>query len=320
MNWREIKSLFLAKGGARLTGIPADGYVSRSAAGPGAGGMGSFFLNVAGKRVRISLDPLSDLVCEHHGGGKVTCTLKGTTIDAMLEKPGLHCPRQGYITVTSHCIFHCRYCAVPNLTGRKTIAEIENLIESVLPDIDAIALTSGVLTSVEEEEEYVLQVIRRIRRFSLPIGVSIYPTLKTPALLKEAGVMEVKFNLETATDALFSKMCPGLDRTGIKNALLASVPLFGRGHVFSNIIFGLGETDDELAACITDLAENGIIAVLRPLNPTAQAATIPRPSPDRIQRVFEIHQDILARYNLSFSDAMTMCPACAGCDMLPGVD
>jgi len=320
MNWRDIKSLFLAKGSANLTGAPADEYISKSTAGPGAGGPGSFFLNFTGKRVRMSIDPLSEIICIHQGKGAVTCSIAGETIHAMLEKPGLHCPRQAYITVTSQCIFHCKYCSVPNISGRKTLEEIETMITSVLPDIDAISLTSGVLTTIEEEEAYVLSVIHQIRHFSLPIGVSIYPTPDTPALLKEAGVAEVKFNLETATGDLFTTMCPGLVRTDIEDALVASVPLFGRGHVFSNIIFGLGETDEELATCITNLAQKGVIAVLRPLHPAAEVASYSRPSPERIKKIFLLQHDILAKYHLLPSVAMTMCPACAGCDMIPGVD
>jgi len=38
MRWRDVKAELLAAGSARLSGEPADRYIARSAAGPGAGG------------------------------------------------------------------------------------------------------------------------------------------------------------------------------------------------------------------------------------------------------------------------------------------
>jgi len=91
--------------------------------------------------------------------------------------------------------------------------------ESVVDRVDAIAITSGVATSIEEEEAYVLDVVTALLPFSIPIGVSIYPGPETPARLHALGVVEVKFNLEAATQALFRKMCPGLSREAIWEAL-----------------------------------------------------------------------------------------------------
>ena len=131
---------------------------------------------------------------------------------------------QAYITISPSCIFSCLYCNVPVLKGRrKTIEEIESLVESVSGKIDAISLTSGVLESIEEEEAYAVQVISRLTRFNIPIGVSIYPTLQTPERLKEAGVVEVKFNLEAATPEIFAVMCPGLSYGSIREILRDSV-------------------------------------------------------------------------------------------------
>ena len=125
----------------------------------------------------------------------------------------------------------------------------------------------------------------------LPIGVSIYPLPSSPARLKEAGAIEVKFNLETATEELFAEMCPGLVRQDAEDALRESVPLFGRDHVFSNIILGLGETDDEMSACIERLCRDGIIPVIRPLTPGGDLKKAQRPDPQRILKIFHILED-----------------------------
>ncbi|WP_243671163.1 radical SAM protein [Methanoculleus chikugoensis] len=122
-------------------------------------------------------------------------------------------------------------------------------------------------------------------------GVSIYPPgPETPARLHALGVAEVKFNIEAATPRTLRKMCPGLSWEGIRESLSASVALFGRGRVYSNVIVGLGETDDDLERVMEDLAAIGVIPVLRPLTPPAAAlADRPRPpAAERLLALFEI--------------------------------
>lgn len=317
--WVDLKARLLAIGIAQVTGEPIEEYVTRSTAGPGAGGRGSFFFSSGGHRVKLSLVDVSPVMVHHLGDGKVQLTVDGVSFDGVLELPALHCPRQAYITITPSCIFSCRYCNVPVLKGnRKTLEEIESLVESVYGKIDAISLTSGVLESIEEEEAYAVEVVSRLTRFNIPIGVSIYPTTKTPHRLKGAGAVEVKFNLETASPELFADMCPGLSYGSIRDILRDSVRLFGRGHVFSNIILGLGETDVEMYACIDSLCQDGVIPVIRPLNPTAELREFTRPDATRIGLIFRYLEAALSRSGLNPAMALTMCPACMGCDMIPG--
>jgi len=319
--WTELKARLLHAGSAYLTGVSADEYIARSRAGPGAGKAGSVFFSIDGRRVRLTLSETGCVEIEHTGNGQVLLRFEGEEYSGFLEKPGLHCPRQAYLTITGSCIFECRYCNVWKSPGpRRSIDEIEAMVASVFPDIDAISLTSGVLTDIHEEERYTLDVVRKLQKFHLPIGVSIYPDPETPGHLKEAGVSEVKFNLETATHHLFSVMCPGLVRDDAIAALRAAVPLFGRNHVFSNIILGLGETDEEMAECIEHLCQDGILPVIRPLTPGGDLTGFDAPSPDRIIRIARIHEEMLRRYGLDPTAALTMCPACTGCDLIPGRD
>ncbi len=183
---------------------------------------------------------------------------------------------------------------MPGCRGpRKTVEEIVDLVGAVADSIDAIALTSGVAISVEEEEEDVCRVVAALGRFGLPIGVSIYPTPSTPNRLAALGVAEVKFNLEAATPDLFAVFCPGLSYATVWDALVASVPLFGRGHVFSNVIVGLGETDEELDTCVDRLVGIGVVPVLRPLNPVAGCRDLARPSAERLARAARNLSDAL---------------------------
>ncbi len=321
MRWKMLKARLLSEGTARLEGEPAGAYISASTAGPGAGGPGSVFFSLEGKRVRLAVDPGSSISITHRGSGRAVLTVDGRKVAGMLEPVALHCPRQAYLTVSSGCIFSCRYCDVPtHPPTRKSIGEIVAMVEGVSDRIDAISLTSGVMGSVEEEEEYVLDVVRRLSGLGIPVGVSIYPTEKTPERLFALGVAEVKFNVETATEELFARMCPGLSWKAMWRALEQSVPLFGRNHVFSNLIIGLGETDEEAAACIHALTRAGVIPVVRPLSPAAGCRGFGRPSKERILALNRIHEKALEEAGLDPTRARTMCVACTGCDLVPGRD
>jgi biotin synthase-related radical SAM superfamily protein len=321
MQWKELKARLLAVGQAYLTGEPADKYIARSAAGPGAGGNGAVFFAMGSHRVKLALNPLGSIKIEHRGNGSADLFFEGQRIPGQLLEPGFHCPDQAFITVTGSCIFSCNYCSVPHIGGkRKKLQEIMGMVESVRDRVHAISITSGVLFSIEEEEAYVLDVIKHLSSFNLPIGVSIYPTATTPDRLKELGVAEVKFNLEAATPEIFSRMCPGLDYGLLWQVLDRSVQLFGKNRVFSNVIIGLGETDSELETCIKNLTSHGVIPVLRPLNPVAKLAGTPRPSAERLNKIFAIHERALAEAGLDPRLAVTMCTNCAGCDLVPGKD
>ena len=316
-----LKARLLEAGAARLEGEPADGYISASTAGPGARGPGSVFFSHGGRRVRLAIDPESSIRVMHRGGGEAVLSVDGKEISGILEKIALHCPRQAYITISSGCIFSCRYCEVPgHPPRRKSVDEIVAMVEGVADRIDAISLTSGVMGSVEEEERYVLDVVQKLGKFGIPIGVSIYPTNESAERLCALGVREVKFNVETATDALFEKMCPGLSRDDIWRALAQSVPLFGKNRVFSNLIIGLGETDEQVEECIHDLTRMGVIPVVRPLSPAAGCRGYRRPSKERILSINRIHAEALCEAGLDPGAALTMCVACTGCDLVPGRD
>jgi len=321
MQWTDLKARLLSTGSVSLSGEPADQFIARSSAGPGAGGSGAVFFAMGSHRVKLALDPLSRIEIVHRGNGIADLCYEGTLTRGRLLSPGFHCPDQAFITVTGSCIFSCRYCTVPRLGGRrKTIEEIIGMVGSVRHRIGAISITSGVLESIEEEESYVLEVVKRLRVFDLPIGVSIYPTDQTPDRLRALGVAEVKFNLEAATPALFAAMCPGLDYDRLWRVMDRSVELFGKGRVFSNVLIGLGETDAEIEGCISRLTSHGIIPVLRPLNPVEGLAGFSRPSAERLKTIFIMHEKALAAAGLDPREARTMCTNCTGCDLVPGRD
>jgi len=130
----------------------------------------------------------------------------------------------------------------------------------------------------------------------------------------------VKFNLEAATQALFRKMCPGLSREAIWEALHQSVLLFGRGRVYSNVLVGLGETDEDLEQVMQDLAGIGVIPLLRPLTPAGSLADRPGRPQTGCSGSAASMSGSSGRPGFDPGRALTMCAACTGCDLVPGRD
>ena len=72
-----------------------------------------------------------------------------------------HCPEQAYVTLSERCTYDCTFCSVPKLQGKiKTLKEVINIVEQAKKTglMKAIALTSGVAESPEDEIEHLARM------------------------------------------------------------------------------------------------------------------------------------------------------------------
>ena len=79
--------------------------------------------------------------------------------------------------------------------------------------------------------------------------------------LKNAGVKKVVFNLEAITESGFEKYCPGKNDLGYRffvERLKYSINTFGKGNVWTNLVFGLENKEFVLEKC-ESLAKEGIV-------------------------------------------------------------
>ncbi|HIH75534.1 MAG TPA: radical SAM protein [Methanosarcina sp.] len=298
-----------------------------STAGPGAG-TSSVFFRAGENRVRLSINKDSPLsIAAAKDEGQVTILYEGKElVRGKLEPAPAHCPEQAFITLCERCIFDCKYCPVPKLQGHvKGEEEVLSIVDDVLRTgtLKAISLTSGVETSVEGEVERVLKLLPALKKYNVPIGVSVYPTEGCSRKFYEAGAAEVKYNIETMDREIFQKVCGDLSLDYILDRLKEAVEVFGKNRVFSNFIIGLGESDDSVREGIETLAKIGVIPVLRPVNPhplRSGDCFTERPSPERLLKLAKMEAEILKKYGLDPSLAKTMCLKCTGCDLVPFVD
>ena len=319
----ETKARLIAVGTVRLEEMhPAERV---STAGPGAGGQSIFFQS-GPHLVRLSVTEDSPLRLESRPDGAAIVQDGRELARGRLVQPLLHCPSQAYITVSERCIYDCKFCAVPRLKGGiKSQETVVQMVEQAAEtgDMQAISLTSGVEISPEHEGEKVAAMVRELRRFGVPLGVSICPYPGVNRLLREAGAAEVKYNLECGDKDLFRQVCPGMSYEAIMDALVKAVAVFGKNHVFSNIILGLGESDEVLRRTIDDLTEKGVIPVLRAVYPhplRAGQAVMERPSAERLLDLARYLKEALEKNRLDGAAALTGCYRCTGCDLIPGRD
>jgi biotin synthase-related radical SAM superfamily protein len=301
-------------------------YKTKATAGPGAG-LESIFVNIDGHRVRLGVKQASKFSAVL-AGEDVTIFSEGKEyVRGRLEKAITHCPRQIYITVSERCVFDCRFCPVPKLQGRvKSDDEVLQLVRDGLenPELAAISITSGVWKTPGEEAVKVARLVKLIKNelagLDIPIGVSIYPTDDSSELLKEAGAVEVKYNVETVDPAIFDHVCPDLSFEYIVKSLEHAVGVFGRNHVFSNVLIGLGESDDIVVAGMELLARKGVIPILRKVNPHPLRAGEVHVEPVGAVRLLKLageQRRILDRHSLHPEKALTGCLPCTGCDLTP---
>jgi biotin synthase-related radical SAM superfamily protein len=299
--------------------------ISVSAAGPGTG-LKSIFFNSGGHRVRLEINKNSPLTLVKENNDFVISRGDKELVHGDIEPILAHCPEQAYITLSERCVYDCKFCSVPKLQGKvKPLVEIVSMVEQAQKTgkLKAIALTSGVEKSPEAEIDRVIDAVKAVKKYNVPIGVSVHPTKDSSQRLKEAGVVEIKYNVETMDRAIFERVCKG--RKGfsldfILESLRDAVTVFGENRVSTNFIIGLGETDECVRDGVEYLAQIGVIPILRPITlPPLRKGELEatRPSAERLLKLARMTCDIVKKYGLRVDVAQTMCLPCTGCDITP---
>ncbi len=323
----EIKAELLALGtvDAEPSLLPRH---SPSTAGPGTG-LRSIFFKSGGHRVRLEIDRDSPLKMVRQDDDVVILRDNKELVRGRIDPVVAHCPGQTYITISEQCRYDCKFCSVPRFQGKiKTLDQVLAIVEAAKKSgtLKTIAFTSGVATTPEKEIDRVVKYVMAVQKYNVPIGVAVYPTKDSSQRLKDAGVTEVKYNVETMDRAIFDTVCTG--RKGqsldfILESLRDAVKVFGKDRVSSNIIIGLGETDECVQKGVGYLSKMGVIPVLRPItiSPYRKGEIeATRPGAERLLKLTKMTRDILRKYNLHTGVSKTMCLPCTGCDLTPGRD
>lgn len=308
---------------------------SRSTAGPGAGSPEIVF-SFEGTRAKKAISREAAEFELIDGPDGLSLGRQGERfIDSVELVPTLHhAPFQAFINVDSRCVYSCAFCGMQGL-GRDMSKHLtdDKIIEMVREaskdeDFRGVALTSGVSVSPAETVDRIAGLVTRIRSElpESPIGVEPYVTRPDQIdAIKKAGADEIKINIESFDRGIFEKACPGRDYDLILHGINHACEVFGRNRVCSNIIFGLGETDETVLQGCRALADMGAVATLRGLrtnehNVPALTERLGAPKPVTAERMIGLafeHKKILQGHGLTTLSFKTMCNACLACDIVP---
>ncbi|MCL2786373.1 MAG: radical SAM protein, partial [Methanomassiliicoccaceae archaeon] len=238
-----------------------------------------------------------------------------------------------FFNLDQRCMYNCKFCTSPLLEKDLTKSLTDDKIVGMIRDrmreqkILSAAVTSGVVGSVRETVDNIVSCVTAIRKEfpDMPIGVEPYiDSVDQIVALKDAGATEMKINLETPREDIFKKVCPELDYSLIIEMLKESVKVFGAGKVTTNLILGMGETDDDVIECMDMLASFGCVPGLRAIRLNERNARnmkaigiSERVDRDRTIRLAHAQKEILSRYGLTTLTFRTMCFECGCCDLVP---
>jgi len=308
--------------------------ISRSTAGPGAGKRSVVF-SFNGMRVKKGISQSSGDFELRDDNGSLSLTKNGQPFidNVKIEPVVFHSPEQAFFNLDQRCMYNCKFCTSPLLKGDATKSltneKILDMIRSAMKEhhVVSVALTSGVVGSVSETVDRMASCVKAVRKEfpDVPIGVEPYVDSEEQIKkLKAAGANEIKINLETPRKDIFEKLCPGLSYLTIVEMIRSSVKIFGRGKVTTNLIFGMGETDKEVADCMMTMATYGCVPGLRAvrindinrgnLNSVGIFYDV---TEERMIYLAHLQKRILEEHHLTTNSFRTMCFECRCCDLVP---
>jgi len=303
-----------------------------------------FFLIDSKIRARMIIDPEEkcefELLPSRSDGDKyIIVDRKANVItEVAIEDSLYHCPDQIFYNLYTWCSNDCAFCPLAKAKPRSrdtvsTMVKVANSFDKT--EVKAIGVTTGIpshLSSTKLIDEMVkaVETLRKTVGAKIPIGVSPYACSRNDILqLYSAGANEIRINLETYNPQLHELLCPNKNLNQILVSLESAVDIFGKNHVSSNMILGLGEDDEDMKNGLIGLCNRGVIPTVYPLDPIPAKMEIirnrsdvfaSRPKKDRLLHIAYLHRDALISSGLDPTQLKTMCPACTASHIMPGFD
>jgi hypothetical protein len=345
-----LKAELIAAGRVSVPKELLAGYrLSRSTAGPGAGGtsVALAWVDADDREHHIKLavapegDPSSPLAIVVIEGGDMELHRADGTVAASrvrLLPIVMHAPDQAFINLAGECVYECAFCNTHKMEpGRRKDISPDRWVELVVEAYERRPFSALAITSVASPDHEAMMrayetVIEGVlaRCPDLVVGVEPYvQNVEDIKRLYRVGANEIKINIQTPDPAILERICPGWDLERQYGMLREAVEVFGRGRVTTNIILGLGETDTDVARAIDRLAVMGVIPSVRAvrindgnrddLERALGHPMVPVPV-ERHVRVAHLLRDLLRTHGLDAGEMGSMCHKCGCCDLEPGQD
>ena len=195
-----------------------------------------------------------------------------------------------YFMLRNWCEFfsdgnECKFCSLrrtaedhDSVELRKQPQDVVNVVNALpqtSPPVESINLIAGSLYDHNQEFDIYIDLVERITTETpydeLPGSLVCMPPDDFSKLEEayDAGVRQVKFNMEVFHPDRFEELLPGKAKYGREkflSALERSVEIFGAGNVSSNLILSL-EPEESVKEGFRYMAEQGIVPVGKIFHP-----------------------------------------------------
>ena len=230
--------------------------------------------------------------------GKVRVSIGTAAVLGLKEVRLATSPTTAYLMLYTEgsCLANCAFCA----QARGSSSDKSHLSRVMWPEFSTGTVLEGFRDPKRDVLERIciqiinypgfvedtLALLEGIREVTeLPLSLDTCPIDREDMeRMREAGIEKVSIPLDASTPEIFDEI-KGLTAGGPYRwekhieAIREAVSVFGAGNVMSNIIVGLGETEEEAARLIQDLMDLDVKAVLFAFTPLPGTSMSDRPQP-----------------------------------------
>jgi radical SAM protein (TIGR04043 family) len=239
-------------------------------------------------------------------------------------------------TVVQKCIYwgtdeQCGFCGIELTRGEQTtpvktpaqLAEVCTAARDYDGAVD-VTLTTGSINRRDRGALYISRCAGAIKDASgLPIQVQFEPPDDLAVLqqVRDAGVDAVGIHIETFDPDVLERVAPGKAQCGVEGYFRCwerAVEVFGRGHVTTYVILGMGERAELIEEGCRRAIAMGVYPFVVPLRPVPGTLMADTPAPDA-QYVASIYRSVsamLAESGLDHVEAKAGCARCQACSGL----
>jgi len=241
-------------------------------------------------------------------------------------------------TVLQNCIRYgnkdtsCQFCAIgESLKNNMTISykrpfQLAEVAKAAveMDGVEQFVITTGTPSTPDRGAKVLYESVKAIKAaVDIPIQVQCEPPadFKWFRLLKEAGADNLGMHLEAADEEVRKRIMPGKAEVSVAyymEAFKAAVKVFGRGHVSTYLLAGLGDSEETLIAISSKLIELGVYPFIVPFVPVKGTPLENYQTPDKdfMQRVLQKVGGMLADAEITSDKAKAGCAKCGACSTL----
>lgn len=243
-------------------------------------------------------------------------------------------------TVVQTCIRYaepdrCRFCTIEEslrsgaTVAAKSPAQLAEVAEAAvrLDGVRQMVMTTGTTTGPDRGARTLVRAVRAVLDAvpGLPIQVQCEPPgdLAWIRALHEAGATAIGIHVESLDEEVRRRWMPGKSTVPMaeyEEAWDEAVRVFGRNHVSTYLLVGLGEDADELIAGAGQLIDRGVypfVVPFRPMRGTLAAQDgIGAPHARLLGYVTEQVAAKLRAAGMAGADQKAGCAACGACSVL----